>query len=76
MRGAIRKLTEEYRVAVILISQRISSMKGTDRVILLDDGAIAASGTHKELARSCELYREIMRSQSEPEPAKEASENE
>lgn len=76
MRGAIRKLTEEYRVAVILISQRISSMKGTDRVILLDDGAVAASGTHKELARSCELYREIMRSQSEPEPAKEASENE
>lgn len=76
MRRAVHKLTEEYPVAVILISQRISSMRGTDRVILLDDGTVAASGTHEELAADCTLYREIMISQGESDNAREASANE
>jgi ATP-binding cassette, subfamily B, multidrug efflux pump len=41
-----------------------------DRIIVLDEGAIACVGTHKELMKSCEVYREIVKSQlSEEESA-------
>jgi len=46
-----------------IIAQRISSVQDADRIIVLDDGRIAGMGTHGELLKSCEEYREIYESQ-------------
>lgn len=48
---------------VILIAQRISSIMNADQIIVLDEGRIAGIGTHEELMKSCETYREIALSQ-------------
>lgn len=48
---------------VILIAQRISSVKDADKIIVLDDGKIDGIGTHDELMESSEIYREINKTQ-------------
>lgn len=48
---------------VILIAQRISSVKDADKIIVLDDGKIDSIGTHDELMESSEIYREINKTQ-------------
>lgn len=46
-----------------IIAQRISTVRSADKILLLDQGALAAEGTHKELQRSSELYMEILETQ-------------
>ena len=48
---------------VIIIAQRISSVKDADEIVVLDDGKIDAVGTHDELMKSCEIYQEIYTTQ-------------
>lgn len=48
---------------VILIAQRVSTIMNADRIIVLDDGKIVGIGAHKELLKTCEVYREIVYSQ-------------
>jgi ATP-binding cassette subfamily B multidrug efflux pump len=48
---------------VILVSQRVSTIRSADQIIVLDQGQIVGSGTHKELMDECEIYREIAMSQ-------------
>ena len=48
---------------VIIIAQRISSVKDADKIIVLDDGRIDAAGNHDELMESCEIYQEIYKTQ-------------
>lgn len=48
---------------VIMISQRATSLKDADNIIVMDDGKTAGTGTHAELLESCEVYREIYNSQ-------------
>jgi len=48
----------------IIIAQRVSSVKDADKIIVLDDGRINAVGTHDELLKICEIYREVYESQS------------
>ena len=50
---------------VIIIAQRISSVRWADRIIILDDDHIAAQGTHEELLASSPIYQEIYQSQQE-----------
>ena len=50
-------------MTVFIVSQRISSIKNVDKIIVLDDGKIAGTGTHRELYQSCDIYREICLSQ-------------
>ena len=48
---------------VIIIAQRISSVKDADKILVLDDGKIDAFGSHDELMESCEIYQEIYKTQ-------------
>lgn len=47
----------------IIIAQRISSVQNADKIVVLDDGKIAAVGTHEELLKTCHIYREVYQSQ-------------
>lgn len=61
LRKAIREHTKD--MTVFLVSQRASSIRNADRILVLDDGALAGSGTHRELLENCQVYREICLSQ-------------
>jgi len=49
----------------IIVAQRITSVQHADKILVLDDGAIAGMGTHDELMASNEVYREIYHSQTQ-----------
>lgn len=55
----------------LIIAQRISSVEDADRILVMDEGEIVGQGTHEELMKECEQYREIYYSQKDKE--KEAS---
>ena len=60
-----RQLREHFRnTTTILIAQRISSVMHADHILVLEDGEMIGYGTHEELMKSCEVYREISRSQT------------
>lgn len=61
LRKAIREMEEAP--TVFIVSQRTSSIQHADKIIVLDDGEIAAVGVHGQLLESCEVYREIYDSQ-------------
>lgn len=61
IREALRKNTEG--MTTIIIAQRITSVMSADRIIVLDNGEITGMGTHEELLKSCEVYKDIFRSQ-------------
>ena len=61
LRKAIAEQTSG--MTVFIVSQRISSIKNVDKIIVMDDGRIAGIGTHQELYRNCGIYREICLSQ-------------
>ena len=61
LRKALRHSTEG--MTVFIVSQRAASIKQADRILVLDDGKLAGQGTHKELLKNCDLYREICLSQ-------------
>ena len=55
---------------VIIVAQRVGTILHADRIVVLEDGAVAGIGTHEELMKTCETYREIVLSQvSEEEVA-------
>lgn len=53
----------DYNPTVFIVSQRASSVMSADKIIVLDDGEIAGTGTHCQLLDSCDVYREIYNSQ-------------
>ena len=63
--AALRKaLTSKTKDStVIIVAQRISTILHADQILVLNDGRIVGKGTHEELLRSCETYREIAKSQ-------------
>lgn len=67
LRAALRKNCENQMV--FLVSQRVNTVRGADKIVVLDDGEIVGCGTHKELMESCEVYREIALSQLSEEEA-------
>lgn len=61
IRAAFRK--ELSDTTTIIIAQRISSVSDADRIVVLEEGKISAVGTHDELLKSSEIYREVYESQ-------------
>ncbi|GAA0122915.1 ABC transporter ATP-binding protein [Clostridium faecium] len=61
VRSELKKNTKD--MTVIMVSQRVSTIKDADKIIVLDDGTVAGIGTHKELINSCSVYKEICNSQ-------------
>ncbi len=61
LRRAIRE--EMSDVTTITVAQRVSSVMSCDLILVLDEGRIIGNGTHEELLRSCEVYKEISDSQ-------------
>lgn len=56
-------LNLDYNPTVFIVSQRASSVMCADKIIVLDDGAVAGIGNHNQLLNSCEVYKEIYNSQ-------------
>ena len=73
--AALRKSIREMdgQPIVFIVSQRTSSIRHADKIIVLDDGKVAGMGTHQELLNNCEVYQEIYYSQFEKEEGKMAA---
>ena len=54
---------------VVIVAQRVSTIRDADRIVVLDDGQVVGAGTHRELMRDNETYREIVLSQLTEEEA-------
>ena len=61
LRGAIRRM--QGKMTVFIVSQRAASIRHADKIVVLEDGAVAGIGIHEELLRRCAVYREIYESQ-------------
>ncbi|ONI88727.1 multidrug ABC transporter ATP-binding protein [Actinosynnema sp. ALI-1.44] len=67
LRAALRPRTEQ--AAVIVVAQRVSTVLDADQIIVLENGEVVGSGTHRELMAGCPTYLEIVESQLTPEQA-------
>jgi ATP-binding cassette subfamily B protein len=67
LRAALSSVTAHS--AVIIVAQRISTIRHAECIVVLDQGAVVGTGTHPELMTSCETYREIVLSQLSEEEA-------
>ena len=63
LRKALKEDTQG--LTVVIVSQRYSSIKNADKILVLDDGKVAGIGTHESLLSSCEVYKEICSSQDD-----------
>lgn len=70
LRKALKTETKES--TVLIVAQRISTILDADQIVVLDEGRVVGIGTHKELLKNCEIYKEIALSQL----SKEELENE
>ena len=61
LRSELKKYTK--KATVLIVAQRISTIMNADKIIVLDKGKIVGIGTHKELVKNCDVYKEIALSQ-------------
>lgn len=61
LRSELSKITKDK--TVLIVAQRISTIMNADQIVVLNEGDIAGIGTHQELMKSCDVYREIALSQ-------------
>ncbi|MBB4904416.1 ABC transporter ATP-binding protein [Actinophytocola algeriensis] len=67
LRAALRPHTQ--RSAILVVAQRVSTILDADQIIVLENGEIVGTGTHRELMADCPTYQEIVESQLTPEQA-------
>jgi len=65
LRSALRTYTKDS--SIIVVAQRVSSILEADNIIVLNEGKCVAQGTHNELLKSCKIYRDIVKSQLDPD---------
>ena len=70
LRKELKKYTKD--ATILIVAQRIGTIMNADKIIVLDNGKCAGIGTHKELLKTCDVYKEIALSQL----SKEELENE
>ena len=70
LRKELKKTTKD--ATNLIVAQRIGTIMDADKIIVLDDGECVGMGTHKELLKSCEVYKEIALSQLSEEELKNA----
>jgi ATP-binding cassette subfamily B protein len=65
----LRRALKDYvkKATVIIVAQRVSTIIDADNILVLHEGSVVAQGKHKDLLRNCEIYREIVYSQLDPE---------
>ena len=63
----IRSALNKLEVTKIIISQRVASIRNCNQILVLDNGVIVGLGSHNELMKKCEIYKEIYNSQIEEE---------
>ena len=65
----LRRALKDYvkKATVIIVAQRVSTIIDADNILVLHEGSVVAQGKHKDLLRSCKIYREIVYSQLDPE---------
>lgn len=61
VRKALKEITEEK--TVIIVAQRVATVKDANNIIVLDEGRVVSQGTHSFLVNNCEIYKEIVLSQ-------------
>jgi ATP-binding cassette subfamily B multidrug efflux pump len=61
----LRKALKSYLqdAAIVIVAQRLSTIKDADQIIVLEEGKIVGKGTHEELLRTCKVYQEFAKSQ-------------
>jgi ATP-binding cassette subfamily B protein len=67
LRAALRPVTTE--ATVLIVAQRVSTIRDADLILVLEDGAVVGRGTHTQLLESCATYQEIVASQLSAEEA-------
>jgi ATP-binding cassette subfamily B protein len=67
LRAALRPVTRD--ATVLIVAQRVSTIRDADQILVLEDGLVVGRGTHGELLETCETYREIVASQLSAEEA-------
>ncbi len=65
--AALRAQLRILPMTVFVVSQRVSAVRDADKIVVLDDGKIVGIGKHDQLVATCEVYREILSSQTEKE---------
>lgn len=70
LRSALKK--ETSATTTLIVAQRIGTIKDADKIIVLDEGKMAGMGTHSELLKNCEVYRQIALSQLSKEELENA----
>lgn len=68
LRQALRPVTSD--AAVVIVAQRVSTIRNAERIVVLDQGRVVGTGTHTELMAGCDTYREIVLSQLTEEEAR------
>ena len=63
LRRALKKLIDASKSTVLIVAQRISTIRHADKIIVLDEGRIVGEGKHEDLLQNCEVYRQIAYSQ-------------
>ena len=63
LRNALKEVILKTKATLLIVAQRISTIKDADKIIVLDSGKIVGMGTHKELLKNCDVYLEIAKSQ-------------
>lgn len=61
LRTALKEITES--AIVLIVAQRVSTIKDADQIVVLNNGKVVGKGKHLELLNTCEIYREIVKSQ-------------
>ena len=63
LRKALDELIARTKATVLIVAQRISTIKNADKIVVLEEGKVAGIGKHEDLMKDCDVYQQIARSQ-------------